>query len=299
MKKLICLILCGLLCASPALALRFNDAVGRSIEVEKPQSVVSLYDSYGAAWLAAGGSLTGSIADTFGDKALPGSVQNLGSITAPNMELLFSLNPDFVLLSADVPSHKKLLPLLEETGVNCAFFSTPDYGSYLEMMALFCRITGQEPLYTAQLETVQRPIEGMIAEAAALGIHPTALLIRANSSAVKCRDSESTVAGHILRDMGFINLADGDSALCESISMERILMEDPDYIFAVLQGSSSEAAEKNLTAALTGNPAWNSLSAVREGRFHILDRELFHYHPNERWPEAYAFILEILRGNCE
>lgn len=295
MKKLISIILCAILCASSAFALCFTDANGRSVELENPQSVVSLYDSYGAAWLAAGGELSGSIAENFAGEGLPEGVQNLGSITAPNLELLFKLEPDLVLLSGDVPSHKKLLPLLEDAGVSCAFFSTPDYTGYLEMMDLFCRITGRNELYAAQLERVQLPIEGMIAEAAALGKHPTALLIRANSSAVKCRSSESTVAGHILRDMGFVNLADGDSALCESISMESIIISDPDYIFVVLQGNSIEAAGENL-AALTGNPAWNSLSAVREGRYYILDRDLFHYHPNERWPEAYAFILEILKG---
>ena len=149
-----------------------------------------------------------------------------------------------------------------------------------------------------QLDAVQAPIEAMIEEANTISDNPTALLIRANSITVKCKNSETTVAGHILRDMGFINLADGNSALCESISMENVLIEDPDYIFVVLQGSSSEAAESNLAAVLTGNPAWSSLTAVREGRFFILDRELFHYHPNGRWAESYQSIPDILEGEA-
>jgi iron complex transport system substrate-binding protein len=100
------------------------------------------------------------------------------------------------------------------------------------------------------------------------------------------------VAGAILRDMGFVNLADANSLLCEGISMEAVLIEDPDYIFVVLQGDG-DAAEKSL-AALTENPAWATLTAVREGRIYMLDRELFHYHPNARWAEAYAFVLDIL-----
>ena len=64
----------------------------------------------------------------------------------------------------------------------------------------------------------------------------------------------------------------------------------------VLQGTSAAAAEESLTAVLTGNPAWNTLSAVREGRFYVLDRDLFHYHPNARWAESYAFMLEVLEG---
>lgn len=293
MKKLICLILMGILFASSASALSFTDAKGRNVDIENPQHVVSLYNSYGEAWLLAGGKLAGSIADGFEHKPQYEGMQNLGSHITPSMELLFSLNPDFVLLSSDVASHREIAALLEQAGIPCAFFSTPDYRSYMEMMGLFCAITGRDDLYQAQIESVQQPIEAMIQEASVLP-HPTALLIRANSTAVKCRNSETTVAGNILRDMGFVNLADSNSALCESISMESVLIEDPDYIFAVLQGSSSEAAQNNLASVLTNNPAWSTLTAVQEGRFYILDRDLFHYHPNERWAESYQFILDIL-----
>lgn len=296
MKKCLVLILIALALSSPALALTFTDANGREVSVDSPQRVVSLYNSYGAAWRTAGGELAGSIADPFEDGSLDDSVANLGSHTSPNMELLFSLDPDFVLLSSEIASHVEIAPTLENAGIPCAFFSTPDYRSYMEMMALFTDLTGRDDLYAKQVEIVERPIEAMIAEAQSRPDSPTALLIRANSITVKCKNSETTVAGNILRDMGFVNLADGDSSLCESIGMETVLIEDPDYIFVVLQGSSSEAAENNLAAVLTDNPAWNTLTAVREGRFYVLDRDLFHYHPNERWAEAYAFILDVLKG---
>ena len=293
MKKLLCLILLGVLLASSASALHFTDANGRSVEIESPERAVSLYNSYGKAWMLAGGELIGSIADGFENGMLDDGVQNLGSHTTPSMELLFSLNPDFVLLSSEIASHGEIAGLLDQAGIPCAFFSTPDYRSYMEMISVFTQLTGKEDLHQQQIEAVQQPIEEMIKEAEALP-DPTVLLIRANSITVKCKNSETTVAGNILRDMGFVNLADGNSALCESISMESVLIEDPDYIFVVLQGSSSEAAEKNLASVLTDNPAWNTLTAVREGRFYILDRDLFHYHPNERWAESYKFILEIL-----
>lgn len=295
MKRLPAILLALTLLLGSACALTFTDAVGRQVEVDAPRRVVSLYNSYGDAWLNAGGELVGSIADGVSEE-LPAGAVDLGSHISPNMELLFALEPDLVLLSADVASHREIAPLLEEAGVACAFFSTPDYKSYMEMMELFCALTGREDLYQEQVETVREPIEEMIAEVQSLPDRPTALLIRANSMTVKCKGSEGTVAGAILRDMGFVNLADGDSALRESISMERVLVEDPDYIFVVLQGASGEAAENNLAAALTGNPAWSGLSAVREGRFYILDRALFHFHPNENWAQAYEFILNIRKG---
>lgn len=299
MKKLLILLLAVFLCSPSSLALTFTDANGREVEIENPKRVISLYNSYGDAWLTAGGNLVGSIADSFQEESLPDpGIQNLGSHLTPNMELLFSLNPDFVLLSSDVSTHGEIAEILESAHIPHAFFSAKDWRGYMDNIRLFTRITGREDLFQQQVEMVQKPIEVMIDQAQALNISPSALLIRAHSTAVKARNSESTVAGHILRDMGFINLADENSILCEGLSMEKILVEDPDYIFVILQGTSSEAAEKSLAAILTGNPAWNTLSAVRNENFYILDRELFHYHPNSRWAESYEFILKVLKGEA-
>lgn len=294
--------LLGLLLVMPALAAEFTDANGRTVSVDKPQRVVSLYNSYGDAWLLSGGELVGTIADSFDGEGEPeddGPV-NLGSHIHPNMELLFSLEPDFVLLSASVSSHAEIGATLEQAGIPCAYFHTPDWRSYMENIRLFTSLTGREDLYERQLETVQQPIEEIIAgaEAGTEGFgQTTALLLRANTTTVKARNSESTVAGNILRDMGFVNLADGDSPLSENLSMEQIVLADPDWIFLVVGSSDTEAAMASMRALMTDNPAWNTLTAVREGRFVTLDRELFHYHPNDRWAESYAFIEKLIGGN--
>ena len=284
----------------PGYAAEFTDANGRIVCVDNPQRVVSLYNSYGDAWLLSGGELIGTIEDTFeNDEISSDGIANLGSHINPNMELLFSLEPDFVLLAASVSSHGEIGATLEQAGIPCAYFNTPDWRSYMENIRLFTALTGREDLYRQQVETVQQPIEAMIAEAQSDAGHfhqTTALLLRANSTSVKAKISETTVAGNILRDMGFVNIADGESPLSENISMESILIADPDWIFFTTSGSNTEAAMESLRATLTDNPAWNTLTAVREGRFIILDRELFHYHPNDRWAESYAFIAELIKG---
>lgn len=280
---------------SAAVATEFTDAEGRCVSIDDPQRVVSLYNSYGDAWILSGGSLVGTIADDGQDT----SAVNLGSHLSPNMELLFSLDPDFVLLASNVSSHAEIGAMLEQAGIPCAYFNTPDWRGYMETIRLFTEITGRNDLYLAQTETVQQPIEALIAEAQQDADHfgqTTALLLRADSRKVKAKSSELTVAGCILRDMGFVNLADGESPLSEHLSMEAILTEDPDWIFVYLAGSDTDAARASLETTLTGNPAWSSLTAVREGRCIILDRDLFHFHPNERWAESYAFIAELLKG---
>lgn len=295
---LLAALLCALL-AAPAFAVEFTDANGRTVSVNNPQRVVSLYNSYGDAWLTSGGELVGTIEAAFDGGELSEDIANLGSHNSPNMELLFSLNPDFVLLASHVASHSEIGATLEQAGIPCAYFDTPDWRGYMENIRLFTSITGREDLYQQQVEAVQKPIEALIAEAENNPDHfhqTTALLLRADSSKVKAKGSEGTVSGNILRDMGFVNIADGESALSENLSMESILMADPDWIFLYTGGSNTEAAMESLRTTLTDNPAWNTLTAVREGRFITLDRELFHYHPNDRWAEAYAFIAGLIQG---
>lgn len=294
--RIVSIVLMLLMLLVSAQAVEFTDANGRMVSVENPQRVVSLYNSYGDAWLQSGGSLVGTI-EGAGEAGT--SAQNLGSHLAPNMELLFSLNPDFVLLASSVSSHAEIGAVLEQAGIPCAYFNTPDWRGYMETIELFTQITGRDDLYRAQLDTVAAPIENYIAEAKNIPGHfgqTTALLLRADSRKVKAKDSEATVAGNILRDMGFVNIADGESPLSENLSMESILLADPDYIFVFTGGSDTEAAMSSLRSTLTDNPAWSTLSAVREDRFIILDRELFHFHPNSRWAQSYAFIADLLKG---
>lgn len=293
--RALCACLVALLLGGTALAVDFTDANGRAVSVESPERVVALYGSYGDVWRIAGGALAGTTSDILaGDDG----AAELGSHTEPNMELLFSLDPDFVILSADTSEHAEIAKVLDSAKVPYAFFSHQDFRGYMEMVKLFTEITGREDLYEQQVEQVEKPILAMMDEAAGMEGEdpPTALLLRAYSTGVRCKGSEGTVAGCILKDMGFVNLADGESPLAENLSMETILMADPDYIFVTTMGSSTEAALTSMASLFTDNPAWAGLSAVKSNHYFVLDKELFHQHPNARWAEAYELILNILRG---
>ena len=106
--------------------------------------------------------------------------------------------------------------------------------------------------------------------------------------------SRDNVLGEMLAALGCVNVADSDSALLEDLSLEAIMAAEPDYIFAVLQGSDAADARETLERTLLSNPAWSSLKAVREGRFYTLEHELYNLKPNSRWGQAYEKLAEIL-----
>ena len=78
--------------------------------------------------------------------------------------------------------------------------------------------------------------------------------------------------------------------------MESIIAEDPDFILIVPMGSDSQKALDALAAGIQSNPAWNTLTAVENGRCVVLPRDLFHFKPNDRWGEAYEYLFAILYG---
>lgn len=266
-----------------------------------PERVVSLHASYADAWLTAGGELVGVTdnAFAFSDRLANCGAENLGSHDKPNMELLFQLKPDYVILSADNQNHKEIGEILAQAGIAFDFYGATDWRDYMEMMQKFTSMTGREDLYQQQIVQVQMPIEACIKEAQALSKKPTALLLRAFSSGVRAKGSQNNVAGAILQDMGFENIADREGMPLENLSMEQIMLDDPDYIFVVTMGVNSDAALKALDEQFTGNPAWNTLTAVQDGRYIVLDRQLFHLHPNSRWAESYEFILSLLQETSE
>ena len=57
---------------------------------------------------------------------------------------------------------------------------------------------------------------------------------------------------------------------------------------------SEKKALSYLDSLIAENPAWQELSAVKEGRYVVLPKELFHYKPNARWGESYGYLAEIL-----
>lgn len=286
--------------ASPetaATTLTFTDDLDREVTVPaNPERVAVLLGSYADVWCLAGGqdSLVAAASDAWTDFDLDlgEDVANLGSLMEPNLEELIASAPDLVIASSNTTSNVELLPSLEQLGVPVAYFGVNSFNDYLEMLDVCTRITGHTENYQTYGLDVQAQVDK--AKEQNDGSAPTVLLLRSASTSCKVKNSKGTVLGEILADLGAVNIADSDTGLLEDLSLERIIADDPDYIFVVFQGSDQAAAQKTLDAALTSNPAWETLSAVQNGRFYIMEKELYHLKPNARWGEAYQKVADIL-----
>ena len=274
----------------------FFDDLGRQVVVQEPKKVACLLGSFAQVWQLAGGEVAATADDAWDDLHLELSDDcvNLGNTKELSLELLLSSQPDFILASANTRQNLEWQETLEATGIPTAYFQVSDFEDYLRLLKLCTDITGRGDLYETHGLEVQRQIRSVLENAENRGTAPSVLCMRASATSVTVKNSQDNVLGEMLQALGCINIADSHSSLLENLSLEKILEEDPDFIFIVQRGDNSEGTKAYVEAMMQENPAWQQLTAVQEGRLYFMDKRLYNLKPNHRWGEAYEKLEEIL-----
>lgn len=300
MRRFLCLVLAVCLLALSGCAAQTPppdaaaDDTGRAYAVASPERVAVCSGSLAGIWQLAGGSLAAVTEDAFDEPGLDlVDAADLGSVKEPSLEALLECEPDFVILSANISGHHALSETLTAANIPHALFEVETFDDYLRVLRAFTEITGRSDLYEQNGTALREKIDAVIQKAEGKPA-PRVLLIRAYSTGAKAKGSD-TMVGAMLRDLGCINIADEGSGLLTELSLERIMEEDPDFIFLTTMGTEEKALAA-FAESFTAHPAWASLTAVQEGRFIPLEKSLFHLKPNARWAESYEILYSYLYG---
>lgn len=301
MKKIsyliiLCLILSGCSAVqhgSPdSLELTLTDSTGNTVALQKDARIASAYGSFSECWLLSGGTLVGVTDDAVNERNLPldDTVEIIGTVKEINLEALAAVNPDYVILSEDITMQKSLKESLSSMGIACGYYRVDSFEDYDNMMKQFCGFNAREDLYQKNVIEVKQNIENILKKVPSEN-DKAYLLMRAYSTGIKVKSDN--LADSIIKDFNISSLADAVPSLLDTLSLEEIITQDPDYIFVLTMGDEA-AARKYLTDSLESNPAWNGLTAVQNGRLIVLPKELFHYKPNDRWDDSYEYIAKII-----
>ena len=308
MKRMIALLLslilltgCGAAGTAEAGGVTFTDDLGRQITVDNPQRVAALLGSFAQIWQLAGGEVIATADDAWDDLQLDLSTDtvNLGNTKSLSMELLLSAEPDFILASTNTRQNVEWKEILEAIKIPVAYFDVGDFDDYLRLLKICTDITGRNDLYEAGGLTVQKQFEAVLAQSRRRLSEeeaPTVLSMVASASNISAKNSKNNVLGEMLASLGCVNIADSEKSLLENLSLEYILTADPDYIFIVQRGDDTDGMMKKIALELEGNPLWSQLSAVKNDRVYIMEKNLYNLKPNHRWGEAYE-RLEAILGN--
>ncbi len=269
------------------------DVFGNTALLTPQSRIVCGYASFAECWQLSGGKLAGVTEDAITEHGLKfeEQIEVVGTVKHIDLEKLIALAPDYVILSADLTAHFEMEPILRVMGIPYGYFRVDTFEDYSALMRQFCDVSGREDLYQINVSEVQDEIRSIL-DASPIKTDQSFLLLRAFSSGLKAK-TDDNLAGRILKEFGLTNIADAVPSLLEDLSMERILLDDPEYVFVLTMGDE-QAAREYLTQNVESDPAWASLRAVREGRYIVLPQELFHYKPNARWAESYRYIAQVL-----
>lgn len=277
----------------------FTDDLGREVTVDNPQRVATLLGSFADMWVLAGGTVQASADDAWDDFDIdmPKDAVNLGQTKDLSLEKLFEANPDFIIASANTKIDMEWKETLEQSGIPTAYFEVSGFDDYLRVFKICTDITGRTDLYdqygTSIQETIDQTIEKGKERVAEYGA-PKVLFMRTSAMSIRVKNSKDSVLGEMLQALGCENIADSDESLLENVSVEHILLEDPEFIFLAQIGDDIDEIKANIEQFIAENPAWQELTAVKEGKVYFMEKELFNLKPNDRWGEAYEKLEGIL-----
>lgn len=288
---------CGADLASDKEYYSFTDSVGNTVTLsEKPEKTAVLFSSFADIWIAAGGRTD----ITVGEAVERGFADNSsvlvdgGAGKSIDVEALIAAEPDFVICSADIAAQREAAELLQNADIACAQLRVESFEDYLAALKIFTEITGNSAAYDKNGLEVKARIEDILEKIPENSPQKKILFIRSGSgaSSAKAKTASEHFAAAMLEELGAYNIADNAPILLDGLSIEEIIIQNPDMIFISPMGN--EQAAKAYMDEVIKSPAWQALDAVAGGNYFYLPKTLFQYKPNAEWDKAYLYLAGLL-----
>lgn len=180
---------------------------------------------------------------------------NVGSLVEPDFEAIYALRPDLIIISGRQQDHYEELSRIAPTifvGLDLQRY----HESFAENVMTLGRIFGKEDVVAAELEQLNADIAALQAKVAADG--GDALVVLTNEGSVSAFGHRSRFG--VIHDVFGFPASDSSIEVTthgQSVSLEYIVSQDPDYLFVVdrsaaLQsaGGASGSIENELTASM-------------------------------------------------
>lgn len=232
------------------------------------------------------------VCDTSG--TLPERYQNVtkvGMAMSPDVEILKSLNPDYVLSPNSLQSD--LQPKYAAVGVSSLFLNLKSvegmYASISDLGEKFDREKEARELieeYERFMEEYRSKNDGKKS--------PTVLILMGLPGSYIVA-TENSYVGSLVKLAGGINVYQGTDEEFLNANTEDMQSKDPDIILRTAHALPDDVM-KMFAEEFETNDIWRRFRAVHEGRVYDLDSSLFNMSANFKYPEALNELQPILYG---
>ncbi len=264
------------------------DDVGRTVHLETPAArVVSLIPARTDLLLALGAADRLVARTVFDRDPRLAGLPSLGDALTPSVEWLAALQPDLVIAWPDRHT-RTIIEQLEAAGV-------PVYASRVETIEDVRRSIAHAGVLLgleAAADSVRDRIDAVIAEVRGevreLDRPSVAYFIGLDPPMAA---GPGTFVDEMIGIAGGTNVFSDALSLWPAVSLEQTIARQPDVVIVATGGPAAEG----LLARLREMAGWRSLDAVRAGRVHLVDPDLFN-RPGPRLIEALRILADRLRS---
>lgn len=235
-----------------------------------PQRIISLSPPLTEMLFAvgAGGLLVGR--DSYSD--FPQEAKDIADVGWTygkyNLETVVHLKPDLVL--AGEITTPEMVASLENVGLRVEYFKNPTtLSDVYAMLARIGQLSGNSDQADSLVKDLQKRESGLVKKMGEIHKRPTVFFeLDASDPYKPYTPGPGTLHSHLIAMAGGLNLGDQLGASWAQISLEQLLVDDPDFI---LLGDSAYGTTSESVAQRAG---WQSLTAVKEGRVLPFDENL-------------------------
>ena len=219
-------------------------------------------------------------------------VTTVGTAMSPDLEILKSLNPDYVLSPNSLQSD--LQPKYASIGVNSLFLNLRSVeGMYASIEGLGEKFGREEQAqalvdeYEQFMEEYRSQNEGKVS--------PTVLVLMGLPGSYIVA-TESSYVGNLVKLAGGINVyGDGDGQEFLTANTEDMKTKEPDIILRAAHALPDDVVEMFKDEFET-NDIWKHFEAFQEGRVYDLPYELFGMSAKFNYPDALEVLQPLLYG---
>ena len=220
-------------------------------------------------------------------------VTTVGMAMNPDLEIIRSLNPDYVLSPSTLQND--LQPKYASIGVNSLFLNLKSvegmYASIEDLGEKFCRQEQAQTLveeYNAFMEEYRNQNQGEES--------PTVLVLMGLPGSYIVA-TESSYVGSLVKLAGGVNVyGDGDGEEFLFANTEDMQLKNPDIILRAAHGLPDEVLEM-FADEFSTNDIWQHFTAVQQGRVYDLDSSLFNMSANFNYDQALEQLQPMLYGS--
>ncbi len=276
MRLGVCIILLSLLvniiggCHSQFQPGTFVDDAGREVTInEIPQKIVSHVPSITETLFALGlGERVVGVSDYCDYPEAAKSKPSVGNYFNPSIERIVALNPDLVLTDGHSEGIKQLDEL--EPPINYIVIDPKDIDGIFKDIELLGKVTGMEGEADKLNEDMQDTISHILALVEDAPKVKVFYIIDATDPTLPWTAGPGSFIDSLITMAGGENIAAQAQGAWVQFSIEEIVRSDPEIIILPAKHGTAFTSP----GTLMGNPAWQGITAVKEGRIFIIDDDL-------------------------